>query len=285
MRIHLLFFAIALGFVANALGYNGAVSSASGNTGRAAIESSEVPFANPAGVAFLKGYYFSAGYGSLNQKGSLGSAQDMAFSLTDNMKETVVPTSLAYTQTTVKPKDLDDTLERNFRLSFGNFWNKNLAAGLAVEHKDNRLIDKSYAQTNLHLGLLYSRNENWGFALVMENLLKPSDQVPEAYRQKQTTALGTSFNYKRFARFKADLASSSGNSISKPTAGVGVESYLNKWLIFRVGTARNTELEANLYSVGTGFIGPKFALNYAYQNSSQDQSLTRHSVDLAVPIW
>jgi hypothetical protein len=280
-----LFILLILLVQSSSFGYNGAVSSGTANTGRAAIESSEAPFSNPAAVAHLKGYYFTAGYGAVGHKGALGSAQDLSVSLTENMRDTVVPTSLAYSQTSLKPSNTPESLERNFKLSLGNFWSKNTAAGLAIQHQDNRLEEKSYAQTNLQLGVLFSRDENWGFALVMDNLLKPDSGIPEAYRQKQTTAVGTSFNYKRFARFKADIESTSTNSFAKPTMGVGVESYLNKWLIFRVGTARNQELAASLYSIGAGFIGPKFALNYAYQNSSQEESLSRHSVDLAVPIW
>ena len=265
--------------------YVGSVSAATGESGRAAVEASETPFGNPATLAFITGYYFSAGFGAAHQSAN-GNSQDLAVSLMDNMKDTVIPTSLAYVQSSSRPEGLsEDVLVRSFKLSFGNFVRSGISFGLGINHDDTRLPGDRYAQTNVQSGFLWSPNRDFGFALTFDNMLKPSDSVPEAYRQQQKIGFGGSYNFKQFMRLKADIVSASKNTAGKPTFGAGMERYLNSWFILRWGLARNNELDANLYTAGLGFIGPKFGFHYAYENSPQNESLTRHSVDLAVPIW
>ena len=268
----------------SAKAYVGSVTAAAGGAGIATVEASENPFGNPAGLAFLTGYYFTAGFGAATQS-SVGSNQDMAFSLTDNMKETIIPTSFSYAQNTIQPELGADVLRRDFRLSFGNFIRPGLAFGLAIIH-DNDVLDRTnYQQTNAQIGFLLAPTSSLGFAAVFDNLVSPNKDIPDFYRFKQTSAFGASWNFRRLFRFRGDVISSSGNSFSKPTVAVGMESYLNRWFVLRLGAQRNSEEEANLYTGGVGFIGPKFGFHYAYQNSPQKMALTRHSVDLAVPIW
>ena len=265
--------------------YVGSVSAATGESGRAAVEASESPFGNPAALAFLTGYYFSAGFGSSKQT-NLGTAQDLALSITDNMKDTVLPTSFSYVQRTSVPAGAtENVFQRNLKLSFGNFLRDGLGFGLAVNHEDDRLAIDHFTQTNLEAGFLFAPNKEFGLALVFDNILPVGAAAPEVYRLKQTTAIGASYNFKRFVRVKADMITDSGNSLAHPALAAGMESYMNRWLVIRWGVGRNNEADSRLYTAGLGFLGPKFALNYAFQNSPQTASLTRHSVDLAVPIW
>lgn len=283
---------LVLSFEAQA--YVGSVSAATGQAGRAAVEASESPFGNPAGLAFLTGYYFSAGFGATKQT-EMGTEQDMSVSLTDNMKQTVLPTSLSYVQSSVRralptatggfSEVTEDAFQRDFKLSFGNFIREGVGFGLAVNHQDTRLPIEHYSQTNAQAGFLWAPNKVFGAALVMDNVLPVSGALPETYRLKQTTAIGASYNYKRFVRLKADVISASGNTWAKPEIAAGMENYVNRWLVVRWGLGRNNETESNLYTAGLGFIGPKFGVHYAFQSSPQNESLTRHSVDLAVPIW
>lgn len=270
--------------IPSAHAYVGSVSAATGETGSAAVEATENPFGNPAGLAYIQGYYFTAGFGSQKQT-SIGSNQDLAVSLTDNMKDTIVPASLSYVQTTMLPEVGDDSVQRTFKLSFGNFYSPGFAIGLGIEHQDDRLETESHQQTNAQLGMLFAPSKDIGLAAVFDNLVPPKSDIPEAYRQKQTMTFGASLNFRRLFRLKADVKSATNNSFNKPTAGLGLESYINRWLVVRMGAQRNAELAANLYTAGIGFVGPKFGLHYAYQNSPQVESMTRHSVDMAIPIW
>ncbi len=265
--------------------YVGSVSAATGEAGRAAVEASESPFGNPAGLPFLTGYYFSAGFGASRQT-TLGTAQDIALSLTDNMRDTVVPTAFSYTQrTTVVEGASENVFQRDLKLSFGNFLRDGLGFGLAVNHEDDRLQSEHFTQTNVQAGFLWSLNKDFGAAAVFENILPGSGAVPEVYRLKSTTAVGGSYNYKRFVRVKVDVITDSGNSLGHPALAAGMENYMNRWLVLRWGVGRNNEANSNLYTAGLGFIGPKFGVNYAFQTSPQNDSLSRHSVDLSVPVW
>jgi hypothetical protein len=234
----------------------------------------------------MQGYYLTAGFGATKQN-NMGNNQDLAVSVTDSMKETVVPTSFSYAQNTTRPDGAaDDLLARSFKLSFGNLINKQISFGLGIVHEDDRSLVDRYTQTNVQTGFLWTPNSNVGAAVVFDNLVPPqTDSIPESYRLKQTIGAGVSYNYRRIVRLKADLISAENDTFGKPTIAAGMESYMNRWMILRWGLARNNQLAANLYTAGLGFVGPKFGLHYAYQNSPQNESLSRHSVDLAVPIW
>ncbi|MGZ5279231.1 MAG: hypothetical protein ACXWC9_04785 [Pseudobdellovibrionaceae bacterium] len=266
--------------------YLGSVSAATGEAGRAAVEASEAPFGNPATLGLMKGYYLTAGFGATKQN-KVGTNQDLAISVTDSMKETVVPTSFSFVQNTTRPEGVtDDLLARAFKLSFGNMLNKQVAFGLGIIHQDDRFPEDRYAQTNVQTGFLWTPNQNIGAAVTFDNMIPIREEAaPEAYRLKQTIGIGSSFNYKKMLRLKVDVISAENNTFGKPTLAAGLESYMNRWMVLRWGAQRNNHIDANLYTAGLGFIGPRFGLHYAYQSSPQNESLTRHSVDLALPIW
>jgi hypothetical protein len=273
------------GFAIQTQAYIGSVNAATGEAGVAAVEASEGPYGNPATLAHMKGYYLTAGFGASKQN-KMGTNQDLAVSVTDSMKETVVPTSFSYAQNNYRPEGFeDDLLSRSFKLSFGNSINQQVAFGLGINYQDDGALEDRYRQTNLETGFLWTPNQNIGAAILFDNMIPAPDSIPEQFRLKQKMTLGTSLNYRKMLRVKADIISASGNRFGKATYAAGMESYLNRWMIFRWGLQRNNLLEANLYTAGLGFVGPKFALHYAYETSPQNESLTRHSVDLALPIW
>jgi hypothetical protein len=264
--------------------YIGSVSSATGRSGAAAVEAGEAPFSNSAALPYLRGYFFSAGWGSASQT-ELGTTQDLAVSLIDNMRDTVVPTSLSYVQETYRNSSLPADQHQELRLGLGGLVHRRFTLGLGGLYQTDHLAAQTYHQFNMQMAAMWAFSRDWGFAAIANNIVPAGDKVPEPYRQQQTLTLGTSYQYKTVVRFKLDVTSDAGYAWGHPLLGGGVENYLDKWLIFRVGAQRDNQLAANIYTAGLGFAGPKFSLNYAYQNSAEDQSLTRHSVDLAVPLW
>lgn len=266
--------------------YIGAVSSATGDTGIAAVEASETAYMNPAALGHTKGYYFTTGYGSSKQT-NVGNNQDLSLSITDAMPDTVLATTFSYVQKNLRFEgQAEDSVGREFKLSFGNLvYKKEVAFGLGIVHDSDKIETNSYQQTNMDLGLLWTPNSNIGLGILVRNAIEPKDSIPVLIRQQQRTGFGASYNHKKFVRFKADINSSTGNSFKEATLGAGMESFMNRWLVLRWGLQHDNEIKADQYSAGLGFLGPKFALNYAYQTSPQNERLTRHSVDLAVPIW
>lgn len=282
MRLVLAILAAVAG--ARAQAYVGAVSSATAETGRASVEATDSPFMNPAGLAFLKGYFFSSGISALNDADH-DHGQSLALSITDNLPDTVVPTSVAYVQTKEDFSSVESA-SRDLRLNVGNNLSRHWALGLGFRYLENNLAEaEHFNQLNMNVGTLYSLNSNLGFAAVFENVLGSKSSVPEAYRLASTTGLGFSYIYRSFLRTRVDVVSASNNSWDRPILGMGLESYMNRWLIVRIGAQRRNEEEANAYSFGLGFVGPRFGVHYAYYVSPELESLTRHSVDLAIPIW
>lgn len=267
----------------NCLAYVGAVSSATAESGRASVESTDAPFLNPAALAHIKGYLFSAGFAtSANKKQEIG--QDFAVSITDNLSETVVPTSIAYVQSKIDPNS-EEQVTRDFRLSLGNFMSKRLAGGLALRYRDDQLALNRYTQMNLNIGALYSFHDSLGVGLVLDNILGAKSDIPEDLRQRPQMSVGGSYIYKKFLRTRFDLISAENNSFDRPTIAAGLESYMNRWVIIRLGVQRQNEKNANIYSAGVGFAGPRFGVHYAYLTSQELDSFNRHSVDLSLPIW
>ncbi|GIL17296.1 MAG: hypothetical protein BroJett040_10470 [Oligoflexia bacterium] len=277
-----LFFVLLISNYSSA--YVGAVTSATAGAGRAAIETTDSPSLNPASLAYMRGYFLTTSYSS-QSSGEKSRGADFSIGVADNMRDTIVPTALIYSQERRLDNSNSELMTRDFRLSFGNFVEKNVAFGLGFHHKTDSFFEKNYSQTNMYSGLLWTVYDNMGLALVGENLLSPNKNIPEEYRLGQSTAFGFNYNYRKYVRFKVDLTTNQTNSITYPTLAAGVESYWNRWIIIRLGAQKNYETNVHQFGSGIGFGGPRFALHYAYVSSPDEAKLIRHSVDLAMPIW
>lgn len=264
--------------------YLGAVSSATAGAGRASVEALDSPFLNPATLPYVRGYHFNSSFSASN---SVNSTQEsnMAVTITDNMKDTILPTSLGYIQTGLVRPDQSKVNSKDFRLAFGQRVLPKLSVGLSGHYKNDKTEFDSYGQTNLTLATALSLSDNLSLGLVYEDFLPPPSVVPEDFKLWTTTGFGLSYNYKRVIRSKLDIVSGQRNTFTRPTISGGVETFMNKWLILRVGAGRNQELKSNILAAGIGFQGPKFGIHYGYQNMKQDENSSRHSVDLAIPIW
>lgn len=280
-----LIFAFALmAWLTPAQAHVSSISAATASAGRAAIESLDVPFQNPAGIAFAKGYNFATGLARYNSEAGLDQ-EEVAFLLSDNTPDTVVPTSLAY----VQKKDhnaYSDWEQKDVRLALGNFIGNRRALGIGLTYRHERDTAVTTQQAALSVGSIIGLSPNLGVALVFDNLV-PLNQAPTAReRLSPLSSAGLSYNFGKFLRMRFDVTSERNNSLNRPLIAAGLENYWNRWLIFRIGAARDNELQQNIYSTGLGFDGPKFGIHYAFQAveglQSRDQ---RHSVDLAFLLW
>jgi hypothetical protein len=261
-----------------------AISAATASAGRAAIESLDVPFQNPAGIAFAKGYSFATGLSRYSSEVGIDQ-EELAVLLSDNTPDSVVPTSLAYVQKTDQVPG-SDWQQKDVRLSLGNFIGPRRAVGFGLNYRQERINAVSSQQASLTVGSIFGVSQNLGVALVIDNLF-PIVNAPEAREQfAPLTSLGMSYNMGKFLRARMDLTTQRNNSLNKPLLAAGLENYWNRWLIFRIGAARDAELEQSILSTGLGFDGPRLGIHYAFQAVEaplgRDQ---RHSVDLALTLW
>ncbi len=260
------------------------VSAGAGATGRGVSDPLENPYLNPAALPFQRGYFFGTGFARTSNK--LYGNQDLfSVALTDNMPETILPTSIAFTES----KNIDlgrEGLRRDIRLGIGNFYNTKMALGFALNYRMSRTPVFSKQQFNAVLGAMFPVRKEIGIGLVFENLFPSDSAIPESERLEPTISLGASYNYLKFVRVRADLISQPGNSFGKPVVGLGIENYWNRWIIFRLGAQRDPGLDKSIESIGIGFAGPKFELQYAYQSiRGALVNDGRHSIDLGLPIW
>ena len=63
----------------------------------------------------------------------------------------------------------------------------------------------------------------------------------------------------------------------------GLETYLNDWMIIRLGYQNNNVLSKNFTTAGLGFSGPQFGFHYGYLTNVSNRNEDRHTVDLGVP--
>lgn len=245
--------------------YNSAISAATGGTGRAAVEVGDASFLNPGTLVHVRGRHLFA-----------STAKDeLAVVLSDNTKESVIPASFGYVKKTVD-MSLGRLEESNLSLSLAEFATEQWAMGITGHYREQTLPNSSYRQTNADIGLIYTPEPHIGWALVGYNIFGEDKGAPEALRRKASVGGGFNYIYRETVRFRLDATTES------EFMG-GVETYLNKFLISRLGYYKDSDDFRELISAGLGFKGPRFALNYAYEGNPKESGDYRHSVDLGIP--
>lgn len=259
-----LFFYLILNTV-SAQVYSSSISAASGGTGRAAVEAGDATFLNPATLVHLRGHYLYSSF----------SKDDLVIVLSDNSQESLLPASLGYVQkkSTVA---LGELVQQDLALSLAEFVVDKWAMGLTAHYLEQKLPNSSYRQTNADLGLIFTPQPHIGLALVVYNVFGENRDIPESFRSKTTVGGGFNYIYRSMVRFRIDATSES-------IVMGGVETYVNKFLITRLGYQSDVDDNRELITAGVGFKGPRFALNYAYQGNTQISGDYRHSVDLEIP--
>ncbi|WP_340598069.1 hypothetical protein [Bdellovibrio sp. GT3] len=246
--------------------YNSSASVAAGGTGRAAVEPGDASFLNPATMAHLGGRFFYTSF-----------AQDeIAAFLSDNTKESTIPAAGAYVQKTTEIENLGELKEHDIAITMAEMFLNKWTVGLSVHYLEQSLPASSFTSYNADLGLLYTPVDSIGLGLVGYNLFGPPSNVPEEIRKKTKVGAGFNYVYRSFARFRADAD-------SEGFIGLGLETFLNRFTVFRFGFSDDFDESQPRASVGAGFSGPRFRLNYAYYGNTQKSSDYRHSIDLIIP--
>lgn len=245
--------------------FNSSVSSATGGTGRASVEASDATYLNPSALVHLKGTYF---YSSFAEK-------EFAITLTDNSPSSTMPASLGFVQ---KKSDLSqgELTVQDISLSLAEFVMDRWSMGLTGHYYSLSAPGNSYRQINADVGLMFTPKAHIGLALVGYNLFGENTDIPEGFRPKRSVGAGFNYIYQTMARFRLDATSES-------VFMGGLESYLNDFIIVRLGYQEDTDDNRRLGTGGVAFKGPRFALNYAYQGNPENSADYRHSVDLEIP--
>ncbi|KYG68853.1 hypothetical protein AZI87_06385 [Bdellovibrio bacteriovorus] len=245
--------------------YNSSISAATGGTGRATVEAGDSTFLNPASQVHLRGHYFFAS----------GAEDEFAITLSDNTEESMFPATLGYVQRTTDVAQ-GELKQSDIMLSLAEFIVDKWAFGITGHYIEQKLPDSSYRQPNADIGIMYTPKSYIGWGLVVYNVFGENKDAPENIRQKTSVGGGFNYIYKEAMRFRVDATSES-------VFGAGLETYVNRFLITRIGYSNDTDDERELLTAGFGFKGPRFALSYAYQGNQKFSGDYRHSVDLEIP--
>lgn len=263
-----IFYFTALG--ANAQTYSPASAVGAGQTGRAAIGAGEAIYLNPAALPHLLGrHLFVTGTNNIR-----------SYAITDNTKESLMPGALSY-----QTFEGNDRSKQNIAsLALSEFVLPQLSVGLRAKYVESQNASgEKWMQTDFDIGILWAASEALGFGLIHQNFVKADAKVPDSFKLKPQTALGATYVYKEFARFKADWLTSEDHSGGEGSWGLGLETYFNKWSVFKLGHRRDEVLKKSYNSVGLGFHGPVFYLDWAYESETRMTKNHAHFIDLGIP--
>lgn len=258
--------------MASAQVYYSSSAAATGGSGRAAVESGDATFLNPATLAHLRDRTFFSSFAK----------DEMAFSLTDNSEDAAIPGGLSYLQTK-SDNGILKIKNNDLALSLAGAITQKFSFGLTAHYFQSDVNETHYSQTNADLGLIFIPRKNWGLGAVVYNVFGARNDVPAAVVLRPKFGLGFNYLYQELMRFRLDMASAPDYNFGRSTVMGGFETFFAQFLVWRLGAQYDGLLEQTLTTAGLGFVGPRFSVNYAYQGATKDSSVYRHSVDLVIP--
>ena len=251
----------------------GAVSTATGGSGRGAVEPVDGVFLNPAMISDLSKKNFSFNY----------SAEQWGLAIVDNGADSYFPAALTLVRTDTSALDtqqvgLSIASARWQRISLGvtasMYEYVNLGAGN---------IEQKYRQGVFDAGLTFAITPNFGFGIVGKKINSSKIDLAENLQAQKTTAAGISYTYQKFARVRLDVETAPDNKTDRLVYMAGLENYVNDWLVFRIGYQNNNVIDKDYITAGAGFSGPQFGLHYAFISNTSTKAEDKHLVDLTVP--
>lgn len=251
----------------------GAVSTATGGTGRGAVEPVDGILLNPAIISDLPNKALSLNY-STDQWGLV---------VTDNGKDAYFPAALQFIKTSTNQIDtqklaISFATPRWYKVAFGA-----TAAMLEYTNFVSPSLESKYRQSTLDLAATLAISRDFGFGFVVNKVASSKVDLVENLQVQRTAAIGASYTYLNFARVRFDVESSADYKTDRLNYMYGLENYINDFIVFRLGYQNNNVINKNYVSLGAGFAGPQFGLHYAYTSNTTDSSDIKHLIDLAVP--
>lgn len=258
-------------FAQNATQNNsGAVSSATGGAGVSVIEMDDSALLNPSTIPLFRRKQMSFSY----------SSNRFAGSLIDNGQEALFPAGIAYEQ-----YSNDSFKNKIYHLILAYPLSKNISLGADFNLHETHYLntETNYKQTRASVGFIWLPFKNFGFGLVHKNMALNDTDLPDSIDHVTTTTLGISYVYESFAQLRFDVESVEKQPSGRYIYKIGLETYLNDWIITRFGYRNDNISNMNFATAGLGFAGPQFGLHYAYQSEAKSTIDPIHIIDLTLP--
>lgn len=271
MKIIVGFFVLVINLnVAFAFQPAGAVSGATGGTGRGSLEGVDGVWLNPALIPILPQKNLTLG----------GSSENLQALFVDNGQDALFAAALMYHQTR---NDIQNS--KDYRLGVGFELVKNFSFGLDISFEEVELasLSEKYKPITSNIGLFYNMGPEFSVGLVSHQTPLNDLNAPEVLKNRSTIGLGLSTIFENFIKFKFDVQTEERQKAKNLIYMYGLESFMNEWILVRLGYRNDNVHSLNYLTAGVGFTGPQFGLHYAYQNEANSITDPLHTVDLNIP--
>ncbi len=255
-----------------------AISRASGGAAIATAEPSDSVFSNPATINQVKNRYFFTSF----------LTEQMTIGLFDNSPGSMFPGGLSFAQYR-KDENATFQADNTLSLSLGGRLANRLQFGLSFKNEQYLWDEQRHRALGADAGLLYIPFDNLGIGLVNYNFSQQIDEEIEVLVDGRTWGLGVNYYYNNFLKLKMDYRPIEDFRPEGAFVMTGFETQTDKFMAFRMGYSflakpspqRSFESDRK-YSAGVGFLGPRFHLNYAYQEEKPSND-SLHTIDLGIP--
>jgi len=250
----------------------GSISTATGGSGRGTTEAIDGVLLNPAMIGLLSSKILSANYTN----------HQWGITIADNGAEALFPAALSFVRS-----DIEGFKTQQVAIGLSYVFKKMFAIGTTVslyEYSSEAINrDQKYRQTTADVGVMFSPSSEFGIGLVANKVGSTKTDLDESLQKQQTMGLGAQYTFQSFVRFRLDVESGPKNKTERLVYMGGIETYMNDWVIFRLGYQNNNVVSKNYSTVGLGFAGPQFGLHYAYISNVANNEDDQHSIDLGIP--
>ncbi len=250
----------------------GSVSTGTGGSGRGTTEPIDGAQLNPAVIGLLSSKFLSATYTN----------QQWGVTIADNGKEALFPAAISFIRS-----DVEGFKTQQVTVGLSYVFKKMFAIGLngsLYEYSSEAINrDEKYRQSAADVGLMFSPGAEFGLGLIAKKVASSTTTLDETLQTQQKIGLGAQYTYLSFIRFRFDIESGPKNKTERLVYMGGIETYMNDWMILRLGYQNNNVVSKNYTTAGLGFAGPQFGLHYAYISNVANNRDDQHSIDLGIP--
>lgn len=263
--------------------FTGVLANSMGGAGRASAETDETVFLNPAtlvhGPAFSSNvFYQEGGFTQSTQSHKYG------VSFVDNSQDVLFSGGFAYLRGQKNFNNFEAINEEFMQVSLGGFIHGQVSAGVNF----TRLVQKEssgsqHVQMNGDIGLMWNPSPQWALGGVYYNVKAADENLSAHLRELPVAAFGFTYLFSRLLSVRLDGGRQmKDNPDGKYFLGVGLESEVHPFWIFRGGYKVDKLAGLDLFTAGIGFRGPRFRLDYFYQLPQKGGDGSLHGVDMRV---
>lgn len=262
------------------------VSLATGRARVAANDQGAQILSNPAALvhadAFVSSFFFQAGMHADSER-----EERFTGSMVDNGDDVFFSGGFLYSQGRQSYADNPDYKEKRIQGSFARFIYKQLSFGGSVYYLEKDVKGgRKHNFWDADLGLLWNPIADLGVGARFDSLARHGDDSPAYLRPADRFTLGVNYVFMPQFRARADISRITeygAASGGKWDVRAGLESFVDAFLVIRMGYEAQESLGRHYASAGFGFVGPRLQIDYAYRKNVDFSAGAMHGVDFRLP--